>query len=167
MSIGKRGFVFGICYLLFMSYFLISHLYAAESVITDSEGYACMGDDKSRKQTEEAAMAEAKRKAVGNVTTYIKSETRVKDFQLEKDIVEAYARANRPTIAFTWRFMLSSQGWKLGSNASIHAATPPGAPFLSEDIIYIGWRRFSSPDPAPAYSGRRHHSYPCIGSTPV
>lgn len=72
---------------------MISHPYAAESVITDSEGYACMGDDKSRKQTEEAAMAEAKRKAVENVTTYIRSETRVKDFQLEKDIVEAYARA--------------------------------------------------------------------------
>jgi hypothetical protein len=39
--IERRGFLFGICYLLFMSYFLISHLYAAESVITDSEGYAC------------------------------------------------------------------------------------------------------------------------------
>lgn len=46
-SIEKRGFVFGICYLLLMSYFLISHLYAAESVITDSEGYACIPGVKS------------------------------------------------------------------------------------------------------------------------
>ncbi|MBI5874930.1 MAG: DUF4384 domain-containing protein [Deltaproteobacteria bacterium] len=68
-------------------------LYAAQSTITESEGYACMGEDKSKKQTEQAAMADAKRKAVESVSTYIKSETHVKDFELEKDLVSAYANA--------------------------------------------------------------------------
>jgi hypothetical protein len=36
-------------------------LYAAQSTIVDVDGNACMGDDKSRKQTEQAAMADAKR----------------------------------------------------------------------------------------------------------
>ena len=67
--------------------------YASQSTITDSDGYACMGEDKSRKQTEQTAIADAKRKAIEQVSTYIKSETHVKDFELEKDIVSAYANA--------------------------------------------------------------------------
>ena len=70
------------------------HAYASQSTITESAGYACMGEDKSRKQTEVAAMADAKRKAIERVSTYIKSETHVKDFELEKDLVSAYANAN-------------------------------------------------------------------------
>ncbi|MBI5047342.1 MAG: DUF4384 domain-containing protein [Deltaproteobacteria bacterium] len=68
-------------------------LFAVQSTITESEGYACMGEDKSKKQTEQAAMADSKRKAVESVSTYIKSETHVKDFELEKDLVSAYANA--------------------------------------------------------------------------
>lgn len=52
-----------------------------------------MGDDKSRKQTEVEALANAKRTAVEYASTYIKSETRVKDMQLEKDLINAYANA--------------------------------------------------------------------------
>jgi hypothetical protein len=52
-----------------------------------------MGYDKSRKQTEEEALTNAKRKAIEYASTYIKSETRVKDFQLEKDLIDAYANA--------------------------------------------------------------------------
>lgn len=75
---------------------LLSHglLYAAQSTITESEGYACMGEDKSRKQAEQTAMADAKRKAIERVSTYIKSETHIKDFELEKDLVSAYANAS-------------------------------------------------------------------------
>ena len=68
-------------------------LYAAQSTITESEGCACMGEDKSRKQAEQTAVADAKRKAAEFVLTRIKSETQVKDYQLEKDIIEAYADA--------------------------------------------------------------------------
>lgn len=66
---------------------------AGQSTITEAGGYACMGDDKSRKQTEVEALANAKRTAVEYASTYIKSETRVKDMQLEKDLINAYANA--------------------------------------------------------------------------
>ena len=68
-------------------------LHAAQSTITDAEGYACMGDDKSRRQTEQQALSEAKRNAVDKTLSYIKSETTVKDFQFEKDVIGAYANA--------------------------------------------------------------------------
>jgi len=79
--------------LFFMSMFMFSNLYASQSTIVESEGYACMGEDKSRKQTEQAAMADAKRKAIEQVSTYIKSETHVKNFEFEKDLTSAYANA--------------------------------------------------------------------------
>lgn len=81
---------------LFFLVFMISNLYAAQSTIIESEGYACMGEDKSIKQTESAAMADAKDKAAKNASTYIKGETKVKDAQLIKDIIEAY---NNATVA--------------------------------------------------------------------
>lgn len=68
-------------------------LYASQSTITESEGYACMGDDKSRKQTEQAAVADAKRRAAEKALTYIQSETHVKDWELEKDLLSAYMSA--------------------------------------------------------------------------
>ena len=73
--------------------FMTSALYAGQSTITVVDGTACMGDDKSRKQTENEALNNAKRTAVEYASTYLKSETRVKDFQVEKDLVNAYANA--------------------------------------------------------------------------
>jgi len=75
-----------------------SPLYAAQSTIVDVNGSACMGDDKSKKQTEQAAMADAKRNAAERAMTYLKSETRVKDFAVEKDLVNAYAQATVKVI---------------------------------------------------------------------
>ncbi len=72
---------------------LISTSYAVQSNITESEGYACMGEDRTKRQTEETALQDAKRKAIEQVSTYIQSETQVKDFELQKDIVNAYANA--------------------------------------------------------------------------
>lgn len=72
---------------------LSAPVYAAQSTIKIAEGSACMGDDKSRKQTETAALAEAKRNAVESVKTYVSSATEVKDFELQKDLVSAYANA--------------------------------------------------------------------------
>ena len=68
-------------------------VFAAQSAIVVAEGYSCMGVDKSKRETETEAKAEAKRNATENAKTYIRSETQVKDFQLEKDLVAAYARA--------------------------------------------------------------------------
>lgn len=71
-----------------------NNLYAAQSAITEAEGYSCAGDDKSRKQTELDAISEAKRNAVEYAVSYVKSETKIKDYQLEKDVVEAYSNAS-------------------------------------------------------------------------
>ena len=68
-------------------------LRAGQSVLIDTEGYTCMGEDKSRKQTEETALNDAKRKATESAATYIRSEIHVQDSMLEKDLVSAYANA--------------------------------------------------------------------------
>ena len=78
---------------LFLNLIMVTTLYASQSAIVDSEGYGCMGDDKSRKQTEQAALTDAKKNAVDKAATYVKSESRVENFVLQKDIVEAYQNA--------------------------------------------------------------------------
>ena len=77
---------------------LSSNLRASQSTIVEVEGQACMGYDKSRKQTEDEALTHAKKKAVEHTATYIKSESKVKDFELEKDLVEAYSNATVKVI---------------------------------------------------------------------
>jgi hypothetical protein len=72
---------------------LIKPVFAAQSTITEAEGKACMGDDKSRKQTEHAALADAKKMAVEHVSTFLKSESEARNFVLERDVIAAYARA--------------------------------------------------------------------------
>jgi hypothetical protein len=72
---------------------LTTHLHASQSIITESGGYACMGDDKSRKDTELVAVKDAKRKAAEYAVTHIRTETHVKDSVLEKDLISAYANA--------------------------------------------------------------------------
>ena len=66
---------------------------AVQPTVTEAEGYSCMGSDKSRMQTEEDALVNAKRNAAEYTATYIKGETQVKDFALQKDIVSAYTNA--------------------------------------------------------------------------
>lgn len=66
---------------------------ADQSVIVQAEGYSCMGDDKSRSQTRADALTDAKRKAADQAGTYVVSETSVKDYITEKDVIDAYARA--------------------------------------------------------------------------
>lgn len=73
-------------------------LYAGQSMILETEGYACMGDDKSRKQTETSAFQDGKRKATESAVTYIQSETHVKDGMMEKDLMNAYANAQVKVI---------------------------------------------------------------------
>ncbi len=79
--------------LVFLFIISSSYAYASQSTITEAEGYACMGEDRSRRQTELAALEAAKRNAIEFASTYMTSETHVKDFELEKDLVSAYANA--------------------------------------------------------------------------
>jgi len=53
-----------IFFLLIFSIFIVSDLYAAQSSITEADGTACMGEDRTKKQTEKLAFDDAKRKAV-------------------------------------------------------------------------------------------------------
>lgn len=81
-----RGLIILIFNLIFAA-----NLYAASSTITLTDGYSCMGDDKSKKQTEQTAIAEAKRTAIENTKSYVTSETHVKNFEFEKELAAAYA----------------------------------------------------------------------------
>ncbi len=87
-----------ILFVIALSFILAVQAYAAQSTIKIAEGTSCMGDDKSRKQTETAALAEAKRNAVESVKTYVSSATEVKDFEVQKDLVSAYANATVTVI---------------------------------------------------------------------
>lgn len=71
---------------------------AAQPSVTEVEGTACMGDTRSKKQTEQAALVDAKRRAIEFVSTHIKSETEVKDLQLVKDQISSYANAEVKVI---------------------------------------------------------------------
>lgn len=73
---------------------MVPNIYASQSTITEAEGHACMGDDKSKKETEQAALSDAKRKAVDYTLTYLESNTEVKNFVLESDMVKAYSNAS-------------------------------------------------------------------------
>ena len=77
----------------FLAMLIISDVYAAQSTVVDAEGTACMGDDRTRKQTEQAALTDAKKRAVERTSTYIRNETEVKNFVVEKDLLSAYANA--------------------------------------------------------------------------
>jgi hypothetical protein len=85
-------------FLLLLILLMISSLHGSQSTIIQADGMACMGYDKSRKQTEEEALANAEKKAVEHAATYIKSESRLKDFELEKDLIEAYSNATVKVI---------------------------------------------------------------------
>ncbi len=79
--------------------------YPAEPTITEAEGHSCMGYDKSRRQTEQEALANAKRNAAEKVKTYIESETSIRNFALENDTVQSYANATIKilvTLESTW-----------------------------------------------------------------
>lgn len=80
---------------------------AAQSTIVVAEGYSCMGVDKSRKQTEQDAKTDVKRNAVENAKTYIKSQTQVKDFQTESDLIEAYSNGTVTIV----EELKSGSGW--------------------------------------------------------
>jgi hypothetical protein len=72
---------------------LTATVFAAQSVIVEAAGTASMGDTKSKKETMEEARANAMRNASENAGIYISSETKIKNYVLESDIVEAFARA--------------------------------------------------------------------------
>lgn len=71
-----------------------SSAFGNQKEIIVEEGYACMGDDKSRNQTEQEAILSAKRNALTFSYAYISSRTEVQDSQLIKDVVLSATLAN-------------------------------------------------------------------------
>lgn len=86
-------------YILFVLLILFVGLFAAQSVIVEATGTASMGDTKSKKETTDEAKANAIRNASENAGTYISSETKVRDYVMESDLVEAYSKADVKILA--------------------------------------------------------------------
>lgn len=63
------------------------------SMLVESTGVGCMGREHSRAEAEGLALAEAKRIAVEQCRTHVKSETDVQDGELARDIISAYGEA--------------------------------------------------------------------------
>ena len=72
---------------------------AEQSSITEADGYSCMGVDYSKKQTENLAIQDAKRKAVEYSQTFIQSTTIMENFSLKSDLVEAFGKGNVKVLA--------------------------------------------------------------------
>lgn len=83
-------------FLLVMAAFVLawaSEATAAGTVRVEAEGHSCMGDDKSRRQTEQEAIASARRDAAERAGSHVKSDTVVSSLNLEKDVVSISASA--------------------------------------------------------------------------
>jgi len=74
--------------------------FAKQSTITSAEGYACMNEDRTKRQTEELALSDAKKKAMEQVSVYLKSQLEAeasylrahgvsKDFESLRQMIEA------------------------------------------------------------------------------
>ena len=96
VSVPRSSIVAAVCLVAVLLASAVLH--AGQSTITVVDGKACMGEDKSRSQTESEALVNAKRKAVEFASSYVRSETRVKDMEVEKDLIDAYARATIKVI---------------------------------------------------------------------
>lgn len=67
--------------------------YSSASTIIEIEGAACLGQDRTRTQTQRLALKEAKRNASESVLTHVKSETNIEDGMLADDIIKSYSLA--------------------------------------------------------------------------
>jgi len=63
------------------------------SVIVTAEGISAMGNDKSRDKTKADALIAAKRDASEKAGTYIKSQTTVKNYVTEEDLLQSFSGA--------------------------------------------------------------------------
>ncbi len=62
--------------------------HATQSSTITEEGYACMGDGKSKQQTEQLAVANAKRNAIEKAYMYIPSNIQLRNFNIEHDLMK-------------------------------------------------------------------------------
>ncbi len=79
--------------LLALTCLMPTTLHAGQSIITESEGFACMGEGSLPNDTEVAALTDAKSKAVKAVVSYIQSGLGLKNTMLVGDLLTAYNNA--------------------------------------------------------------------------
>ncbi len=119
--------------LLLIPLFLISlQGFAAQSTITEADGESCMGDDKTRRQTEQAALEIAKRMAVEYTSSHIGSTTVVENFELKSDIVEAFTQAEVKLLEVLNRDWRQNGPIDLCINLRIKAEVIPAAAQLQK-----------------------------------
>ena len=93
------------CLLAWSNASQVSAAVKENAFITEAEGSACMGDDKSRKQTEEVARNEAKRRAAEQAATQVRAQSRVSIGTLEEDVIKIIATGKvrvLDVLASTW-----------------------------------------------------------------
>ncbi|RJQ20046.1 MAG: DUF4384 domain-containing protein [Nitrospiraceae bacterium] len=83
-----------IYYSFLILFLLTSTLHAAQSLITEAEGYSCTSKKKSARQARSEAYDDAKRKAREQAVLYIGSGTKMDNAELEKDLTGAYSHTN-------------------------------------------------------------------------
>jgi len=78
---------------MFLLFTITLLAFAGQSVVIEVSGTSSMGDSKSRRETIDEAKAIALKTASENASTFISSETTIRDYITEKDIVEAFSQA--------------------------------------------------------------------------
>jgi len=97
-----------IAIVLFLSSSMLAN--AGQSLVVVADGESCMGLDQSRHQTERLAINEAKRNASESASTDIKSQTLVKDAEVQSDLMRAFAHATVRLINTVHKEWINQQG---------------------------------------------------------
>jgi hypothetical protein len=107
---GPRLHLYCLLALLVFMMLPLAPVEASQSTIVLVEAEACLGDERSRRQTETDAFAQVRRKAAEFAATQVQSETQVKDFEVERDLVSAYAQATVRIIEEVARTWFQAEG---------------------------------------------------------
>ena len=86
-------FLFLICLFSAVAFAQGGKQYSVNSMIVEVEASACLGQERSRAETQKLALAEAKRIASERVMTHVASETNVQDGKLADDLIKSYSKA--------------------------------------------------------------------------
>jgi len=104
----------------------------SSSTITEATGRACRTKADMNKKVEDAALIDAKKQALSSVHSYLESSSKVTNFILEKDEVDAYSRGAVQVLA------KKELGWKKDGKVDcysvwIRAEVTPDPAFGSEE----------------------------------
>jgi len=105
---------------------------AVQSTITKVEGTSCMGDDKSRKETERSALVDARRNASEYAASLISSRTEVEDLVLKEDLVSAFSQARVEVVKVLEKQWYEEQGAGWCCRIRIQAEVIPDEKAMAE-----------------------------------